>query len=300
MKSLKFVVAILAAATMSFAAHAANWKPAGPWAADYGDDYCDLGRVFTDGKNQLTFMIERTQPGPLLRLMLVGEGVRPFRGAAQWSVKFGPTGQNWKAPILLSKTGDGKQYFDLGPTMMSPPAPGAPGAPPAFKPYKKDEERTAAKALSSFEIGEGLAEPITLETGSLDAPIGALQTCVSDLIASWGLDAKRHEALTKPVAPQGPANAWVPNGTIPFTEFRKALGGKNTFRIMVDETGKPTACVVQRATVPETVNKATCDAIMKNAKFTPAADAAGQAMPSYWITEVYGLMPPLGGGGGRR
>lgn len=299
MKSLKFVAAILAVATMSFAAHAASWKAAGPWAADYGDDYCDLGRVFTDGKSQLTFMIERTQPGPFLRLMLVGEGVRPFRGAAQWGVKFGPTGQNWKAPILISKTGDGKQYFDLGPTMMSPPTPGAPGTPPVFKPYKKDEERAAAKALSSFEMGEGLVEPITLETGSLDAPIGALQTCVTDLIASWGLDAKRHETLTKPAAPQGPASAWVPNGTIPFTEFQKVLGGKNTFRVMVDETGKPTACIVQRATVTESVNKSTCDAIMKNAKFTPATDAAGQAMPSYWITEVFGLMPPFGGGGRR-
>jgi hypothetical protein len=65
---------------------------------------------------------------------------------------------------------------------------------------------------------------------------------------------------------------------------------------MVDESGKATKCVVQRPTVTESVNKATCDAIMKNAKFTPALDAAGQAMPSYWITEVFGLMAPPPGG----
>jgi hypothetical protein len=47
--------------------------------------------------------------------------------------------------------------------------------------------------------------------------------------------------------------------------------------------------------VAETANKAACDGIMKSGKFTPALDAAGQAMPSYWITEVFGLMPPFPG-----
>jgi hypothetical protein len=229
MKSLKLVLAILVGMTMSCAAHAGSWKAAGPWAADYGEDYCDLGRVFTDGKSQLTFMIERTQPGPFLRLMLVGEGIRPFRSATQWAVKFGPAGQVWKAPILMSKTGDGKQYYDLGQTMISPPAPATPGSPPVFKPYKKEEERGAAKPLTAFEMGEGLVEPMTLETGSLEAPIGALQACVSDLVASWGLDAKRHETLSRPAFPQGAPSAWLPTGTFPFTEFQKLLGGRTPF-----------------------------------------------------------------------
>jgi hypothetical protein len=296
MKSLKFVLAILVGVTMSCAAQAGSWKAAGPWAADYGEDYCDLGRVFTDGKNQLTLMLERTQPGPFFRIILIGDGVKPFRRAATWGAKFGPSGQVWKAPILVSKTGDGKPYFDLGQTMISPPPPPAPGSPPSFKPYKTAEEKGAAKALNAFEVSEGLVEPITLETGPLEAPIGALQTCVSDLVASWGLDAKRHDTLSRPVLPQGAPSAWLPNGTVPFTEFGKLLGGKNAILVIVDETGKATKCVVQRPTVTESVNKATCDAIMKNAKFTPALDGAGQAMPSYWITEVFGLMPPPPGG----
>ncbi len=289
MKSLKFVLAILVGVTMSCAAHAGSWKAAGPWAADYGEDYCDLGRVFTDGKNQLTFMIERTQPGPFLRLMLVGEGVRPFRGAAQWSVKFGPTGQVWKAPILMSKTGDGKQYYDLGQTMISPSPPPAPGSPPVFKPYKKDEERGAAKPLTAFEMGEGLVEPMTLETGSLDAPIGALQACVSDLVASWGLDAKRHDTLRAPCfrkARQAPGCQTARSRSRNSGSFW--AGGTPSLSSSMKPARRRSARFSDLPS-PSPSTRAICDAITKNAKFTPALDSAGQAMPSYWITEVFGL-----------
>ena len=296
MRFLKYIVATLAVLSVPASVLAGTWKPAGPWAADYGDDYCDLGRVFSDGKNQVTFMLERTQPGPFLRLVVIGDGIKPFRKAATWGAKFGPTGQAWKAPVLVSKTGDGKPYYDLGPTTVIPFAPPAPGTPPVFKPYDRVQERAAAKAFNALELNEGLSEPAQFETGALDAPVGALQDCVADLIASWGLDAKRHETLTRPVAPQGPPSAWLPANTYPFTEFQKLLGGRNTIRVLVDAAGSPTSCVVQRPTVSAAINKTACDNIMKAAKFTPALDSAGQAMPSYWITEVFGLMPPPPGG----
>ena len=312
MKVLKYVLAIFAALAVPGLASADSWKPVGPWAADYGDDYCRLGRVFTDGKNQLELRLDRTQPGPFFRIILIGDGIKPFRGASTWGAKFGPAGQSWKAPILQTKTGDGKQYYDLGPTAVTPfpafGALGAPGAsaapaagPPPFKPYNQADERAAAKALTGLELGEGLTEPVQLETGSLEAPIAALQACMSDLVKSWGVDAKRHETLSKPVMPQGAPSAWVPANTFPFSEFAKLNGGRNAIRVMVDETGKPTSCTVQRPSLDPAMNKTACDSIMKNAKFTPALDSAGQAMPSYWITEVFGLLPPPPGmGGGRR
>ncbi len=294
MRFVKYIVAALAVLGLAGAVQAAPWKAAGPWAADYGDDYCALGRVFSDGKNQMTFMLERTQPGPWLRLIMIGDGVKPFRRASTWGVKFGPAGQSWKAPILQSKTGAGQAYYDLGQTTVIPFTPPAPGKPPVFKPYDRGEERTLAKSLTDFELSEGLTEPVEFDTGALSAPVGALQDCVADLVASWGLDAKRHETLTRPATPDGAAYTWIPNGTYPFTEFQKLQGGRNTIRVLIDAAGKPTNCAIQRATVSESINKTACDGIMKNGKFLPALDSAGQPMPSYWITEVFGLMPPFG------
>ncbi len=229
MRFLKYIVAALAMLGVTAAAQADTWKAAGPWAADYGDDYCALGRVFTDGKSQMTLMLERTQPGPFLRLVLIGDGVRPFRRANTWGVKFGPAGQAWKAPILLSKTGDGKAYYDLGPTTIIPFAVPAPGRPPVFKPYDRTEERDAAKAITAFELGEGLVAPVQLDTGALSAPVGALQDCVADLVKSWGLDAARLEKVTRPAMPDGPAYSWIPNGTYPFTEFQKLRAAGTRF-----------------------------------------------------------------------
>jgi len=300
MKFLRCIVAAVAVLSAPAVAQNAAFKPVGPWAADYGTDYCLLGRVFSDGKNQLTFMMERTQPGPFLRLSLTGEGVKPFKRAPSWGAKFGPAGQGWKAAVLQAKTADGTQYYDLGPTtLVAVPTP-TPGSAPAFKPYDKTEERAAAKALNSFEVAEGLSQPLRIETGGLEAPVGALQACVSDLIASWGLDAKRHETISSPAKPQAAPATWVPNGTYPFSEFPKLRAGKNTIRVLIDAAGKPTSCVVQRPTAGEAYNKTACDNLMKNAQFTPALDSAGQPMASFWITEVYGLMPPPPGGAPRR
>ncbi len=295
MKVAKIVLATLAALGVSTAAQAVEFKPTGPWAADYGKDYCLLGRVFSNGKEDITLTLERTQPGQFFRLILIGDAIKPFRGATTLGYTIGSTAQR-EGFMTRTKTGDGKQYLDLGPASITPLAMPAPGQPPVFKPYKQAEEKAEAKPVTVIELNKGLREPIQLQTGSLEAPIGALQACVNDLVGQWGVDAKAHETLSRPAMPAGPVFEWVPNGAIPFTEFGKLVGGLNAIRVMVGADGKPTSCVADRASLSDTVNKAVCDGIMSKGNFTPALDANSQPIASYWITEMFGLMPPMGGG----
>ena len=42
--------------------------------------------------------------------------------------------------------------------------------------------------------------------------------------------------------------------------------------------GRPQSCVVTRSSGKEALDKATCDAFMKRARFTPAKDANGVAI----------------------
>ena len=72
------------------------FRPSGNWTADYGDDYCRLIRNFTDGTREFSLALERLQPGAQVRLIVVGEGMRPFRGAEQIAYQFLPAGSSGK------------------------------------------------------------------------------------------------------------------------------------------------------------------------------------------------------------
>jgi hypothetical protein len=68
---------------------------------------------------------------------------------------------------------------------------------------------------------------------------------------------------------------------------------------MVDATGKPTSCAVHWPSLDQTTNDKICKTLLANARFTPAMDSAGQAMPGYWVASPLFLGPPIPGGRGR-
>ena len=277
------------------------YKPAGQWALDYGDDYCRLMRTFSDGENELSLAFERIEPGPMMRLVLVGDGIRPFRSAAELGWNFAPAGGPERmARYALSKTADKKDYFNFGPVTVAAFAPPAPGTPPGPPPaYDRAAERAAAKPFTALTVGSGLTEPVRIETGSLEAPVGALQACADDLAKTWGLDATKLAGST-PALPQGGGVGWLPQGTIPFDEFDKLAGGANQVRLLVDAAGKPASCHVHWPTLSDALNKKICRTLMDKASFVPAKDAAGQAMAGYWVGSPMFLGPPMPGFGGGR
>ncbi|KPL69017.1 hypothetical protein SZ64_13445 [Erythrobacter sp. SG61-1L] len=319
-------------ALLSATAHAADgdasrvYKPSSAWQADFGDDYCRLARSFSDGKDTLSVALERIQPTNSVRLILVGNGIRMFRGSDQLGFTLSPSGGERKGPFWRSETTDGRQYLNLGEVFMAPPMafgapPGAPrvearkefdrvpdkpaaGAPPAppqpgqplaIPPYNRTAEQEFAKGVTAIDITSGVMEPARIETGNLKAPIGVLQQCADDLLAVWGLDPEKHKAMTRRAAPATEANKWLPTGTIGFGDFPKLGGSANQFRIMVSAEGKPTSCTVHWPTLEQKTNDAVCKAIMNKGEFSPALDAAGQPMSSYWTVAPFFLMPPFGG-----
>src|SRR5690606_33493311 len=96
-----------------------QFKASGPWALDYGDDYCRLMRSFEDGSSELAVAFERIEPGPMMRMILVSDGIRMFRGADTIGWHFTPSDTERKAVFTMSETADGKQYLNLGPTTLA-------------------------------------------------------------------------------------------------------------------------------------------------------------------------------------
>lgn len=261
----------------------------GPWALDYGEDYCRLVGTFSNGPDEIALGMERIQPGQTLRIILIGDGIKPYRRASEIGYHFLPSGENRKAPLLRSETPDGQQYLNLGPVRMGPAPTDGQTAPP---PYSRDAEKEFAKGVDGVMLESGLSESIRIETGPLDDAVGAVQICTDELLTHWGLDAEKHRTWTRPPAPAGNISEWLPGGTIGFGDFGRLRGGNNAVRLMIDGSGKPTECQIHWPSLDEEVNGAICTAMMENAQFQPALDAEGQPMATFWTIEPLWLMGP--------
>ena len=271
------------------------FKPSGQWVMDYGDDYCRLARNFSDGEKELALAFERIQPGAMLRLVMVGGDMKLYRRATELGYGYLPGGSDRKAPLLRSETAGGDQYLNLGWIMIGPPpAPPASDGPPLL--YSREQEQAFASGITGLHFEEGLITPVDVETGSMKAPVAAMQTCTDELLTVWGLDAEKHRSLTRVVIPDGDLSGWLPQGTIGFGDFGKIAGGANAIRLMVDAEGKPTSCAIHWPSLTEGKNQQICDALVSNASFLPALDADGAAMASYWTIDPIWLLP----GPGRR
>jgi hypothetical protein len=284
-------LASLAAAPIAQAQDTAVFKPAGGWTADFGDDYCRLIRNFSDGKNEVSLALERTHPGEVVRLIIVGEGIKPYRSAEEIEYSLLPAGAPAKARFYRSQTADGTQYLTFDPAPLAP----ALGPPPGPTVYDREKEKETAQGISGFSLAAGLASPARFETGALKAPVEVMQACADDLLEVWGLDPQKHKTMTAAPVPTPPSNGVLPQGTIPFTEFGKLSGGSNQLRLIIGADGKPTSCTVYLPTLSETLNDRICKLAMDRASFQPARDAEGQPMPSFWMGSPMFLGPPFGG-----
>ncbi|MXO60587.1 hypothetical protein GRI89_13660 [Altererythrobacter salegens] len=289
--------ALLATAPAASAGETLVFKPTGQWALDYGDDYCRLSRNFSDGTNEMAVAFERIQPGPTMRLILVGKGMRTYRSADELGWDFTPATSGRKARFTRAEMVGGNDYFNLGPVTIAALAPPAPGAPPMPPAYDRSEEKAAAKPLTGILLSSGLVDPVEIDTGSLGDAVGALQACADDLAKTWGLDPARMGKGSTPAIPDGGGVGWLPQGTVPFTEFSKLAGGSNQIRLMVDESGKATECKLHWATLDTAVNEKICSILMDKAHFAPAKDPDGKAMAGMWIGSPMFLGPAFPGGG---
>ena len=309
----KFLAAVSALALLPGAAHAADdsaphvFKPSGAWTADFGEDYCRLSRPFSDGAQQLTVAMERVEPVNRVRVVLIGSGVKVYRSADQFENSHLPSRGSRKGPFWRSETADKQQFLSMGEIMVGPApssgpgGPGAGGPPPApdyskpapFPPYDRAGELKFAEGINALAITGGVTAPVEINTGGLKAPVDVLQKCADDLLTYWGLDAARHQTMTRAAQPSMAPSEWLPSGAIGFGDFAKLGDSANQLRLLVSAEGKPTACAVIRPSLEARTNDTICKALMAKAQFFPALDAQGQAMASYWVTSPMFLMPPF-------
>lgn len=128
---------------------------------------------------------------------------------------------------------------------------------------------------------------IALKTGSMVPPVKAMDDCIDDLQRYWGIDVEVQKTLTRPVAIVGYADFLKKMvNSYPSNMVFQGQQAVAPVRVNVSAEGRPTECHPLSASANPAFNAVVCDTFMRHAAFTPALDAAGVPVASFYTTLV--------------
>jgi len=101
--------------------------------------------------------------------------------------------------------------------------------------------------------------------------------------ASPMASARAEDKKETPVAPIGNPASWFNNDDYPPEARRNNQSGRVGISLSVDPTGKVVDCDVLSSSGFPLLDTGTCEVALRNARFTPARNAAGQAIAGTFV-----------------
>lgn len=268
--ALQLVSSITALSTATgSAAQDRPQPPANPspsvWTLDWEQSHCTIS-IGDPKRVQLGVWVTPGDPDP--QIYLVGKpGVVPRKPGERMTVTLSPGGERYDAEVAVLSDDHpaALRLSDLGDTF-----------PAAFA--KSSEVRLSDGRYALSLPVQGAAQAV-----------GALQGCVNDALAQWGVDAKAFAALRK--APMDAAkNYLVSDADYPAVALDRNESGQVVARLNVDATGKVTDCAVVVTSGSQALDAATCKAALAKGQFEPAVGPDGKPVAAPRVISVnYGI-----------
>lgn len=265
--------------------------PSGPWAIDYANESCRLARHFGEGESRVTFMLEGFQPGPRLFLTIVGEPVQLHRSSYEIPLRFGSSESEQTLTVIPTLSDDPPRILSVFPIKMFNDR--------SELELDSEQGHTAVvrewdavafgNAIDWISFTPPSRDTVILETGPMAKPLAAMRRCTQDLLRLWGTDPDSYRTESRHVSLSTTAKNL--RFDYPVEMQRRGEGSITHIRLGVDELGKPTGCTVQKFVGYKNLSEAICKTFMNRARFEPALDASGEAIPSFFATHV-GLWVP--------
>lgn len=281
------IAALLASSSPARAADEPRvFAPSSEWKLSSDAESCWITRQFGSGDEGLRFQLQSFGPGESYKLLLYGKPL-PDRegGVVEVQTRFNPDDRALANRGVLSSVG-GKPQLVLRTAleMSSRTEARRSGTPMAAM---IDVVREAA--VDEFVVAFSRGRPLALQLGSMREPIGQLRQCSLGLLRNWGLDPVLQQTLTHLPTPID-IGQWLTPGKFPYDYYRNNRSAMVHYRLMVDEQGMPTSCVIQAPKAGTSAEIIACREIMKMAKFEPARDARGSPVASYFNSSVFFVM----------
>lgn len=262
-------------------------EPSSPWILDYDADSCTLRRTFGEGPQQAQLEMRRFQPGLDLQVTVATKArttKRPFR------YRFDPADKWEDEEMPLHVFFDGGQEGVIFKSRLVEVPFARDGTPEDWADYYqtvdyRSLESDAAAKVESLTVSRAFRDDVILRTGSLKAPMNALNECIDELLNHWQINVEAHKSLTRLAFP---VNVLEVSRRLKYPPMmlREGLPGLVNLRFAVDEVGQITACHIQMPLSDPEFERVSCRDIQRHLKFSPALDKDGNPIPSYWVTSV--------------
>ncbi len=95
----------------------------------------------------------------------------------------------------------------------------------------------------------------------------------------------------KPAKPAGNPGTWVTTNDYPSSALQAEREGTSGFRLTISASGQPLFCSITSSSGHDDLDKATCEALMRRARFNPALDRSGNAVVSSYSSRVRWQIP---------
>jgi TonB family protein len=250
------------AATGLIAAQPASTQlaPHGKWSVDYGENLCTLMRSFGP-RGEVTLALRPMTGGSQVKLAVVTDdrSQRIVTGKARLELGIDETRE--------------LDYY----TMIAPKS--------AQRVLMIQADRKDLKNLDTAD---------TLRVRAVEQPerrfaiegmgeaLVALDACERDLTKRWGGDPDAIAVQPRPID-QG---VWFRPDDYSDAALLQRDAAETAVRLNVDARGRASDCMVIAASGSKALDDQLCQVMLRRAKFEPAHDKAGAAVPSVWSTSV--------------
>ncbi len=256
---------------------------AGNWELKSDVDSCRLVATFGTGDGEITIKMTRVAPSDSFDLTLYGKPLATYvllrdveiafggqQGFIKRSALSGSVQIPRKVPLLMISNlrVDGKDYQERD------------------KPTDLRVTPEQEAATQSITLKLSSRRQYRLETGPLGEVFKEMRQCTTNLVKSWGYDPDVQANLTKFAEPTGTPERWFTSDDYPSSAIQNGQSGKLTFRLDVNETGKIDGCRVLFRTNPDEFATLTCKLLLKRATMSPALDAQGRPVRSFYLRSV--------------
>lgn len=271
MKSIVMALALLQSTVVPADAPLA---PSGKWVVEYGQSECVLSRSYGTAPAATIVGLKPAPLGGSLEIAVIKPGVRALYRTGKATLTLLPSQR------VIESTYDTYGLRKTGQTVST---------------VSTDEDVSAdLENATSIKLDLGKDGVQFIAIPGVKKALAALETCQVDLLKGWMVDPAEREfypgSPRATIAKSHPSE-WISSADYPGEALQAEQEGSATalWKIAID--GRVKECRIVRSTGNAALDRATCAAFAKRARYTPALDKQGKPMEFHAMRHVIWRLP---------